>query len=104
MLGQLIERIITGPAADLETLVKADIMLMGSFQYTIEAHDIDLILVYRNADYDSIKSLKDVLATAIFEAFKIPVHYTTLSYDEYDQMWELRQERQCVLYTSCITK
>lgn len=76
MLGKLIERIITGPASDLETVVKADIMLMGSFQYTIEAHDIDLILVYRNADYDSIKSLKDVLATAIFEAFKIPVHYT----------------------------
>lgn len=37
ILGQLIERIMTEQASDLEESVKADVFLMGSFQYTEEA-------------------------------------------------------------------
>lgn len=103
MLGRLIEKTITGPAYDLEASVKVDIMLMGSFQYTSEANDIDLVFVYRNADYDNVKKLKDILATAVFETFKIPVHYTTLSRDEYEQMMELQQEKHLVLFESSTT-
>ena len=47
ILGQLIERIMTEQASDLEESVKADVFLMGSFQYTEEANDIDLILIYK---------------------------------------------------------
>ncbi|MFR5467832.1 MAG: hypothetical protein ACLTIC_03195 [Waltera sp.] len=31
----------------MEESVKADVFLMGSFQYTEEANDIDLILIYK---------------------------------------------------------
>lgn len=63
----------------MEESVKADVFLMGSFQYTEEANDIDLILIYSIANYDAMKRLKDVLAEAIYDTFNIPVHYTTLS-------------------------
>ena len=33
---------MTEQASDLEESVKADVFLMGSFQYTEEANDIDL--------------------------------------------------------------
>ena len=95
ILGQLIERIMTEQASDLEESVKADVFLMGSFQYTEEANDIDLILIYSIANYDAMKRLKDVLAEA---TFNIPVHYTTLSENEYEEMYALRQEKQCVLF------
>lgn len=38
---------MTEQASDLEESVKADVFLMGSFQYTEEANDIDLILIYK---------------------------------------------------------
>ena len=98
ILGQLIERIMTEQASDLEESVKADVFLMGSFQYTEEANDIDLILIYSIANYDAMKRLKDVLAEAIYDTFNIPVHYTTLSENEYEEMYALRQEKQCVLF------
>lgn len=52
---------MTEQASDLEESVKADVFLMGSFQYTEEANDIDLILIYSIANYDAMKRLKDVL-------------------------------------------
>lgn len=83
---------------DLEESVKADIFLMGSFQRTENANDIDLVLVYKIANYNDIKRLKDVLAEVIYETFNIPVHYTTLSENEYEEMQTLRQEMYCVLF------
>ncbi len=50
------------------------------------------------ANYDAMKRLKDVLAEAIYDTFNIPVHYTTLSENEYEEMYALRQEKQCVLF------
>lgn len=46
----------------------------------------------------TMKRLKDVLAEAIYDTFNIPVHYTTLSENEYEEMYALRQEKQCVLF------
>lgn len=46
----------------------------------------------------AMKRLKDVLAEAIYDTFNIPVHYTTLSENEYEEMYALRQEKQCVLF------
>ena len=34
----------------------------------------------------------------IDDTFNIPVHYTTLSENEYEEMYALRQEKQCVLF------
>ena len=56
------------------------------------------ILIYSIANYDAMKRLKDVLAEAIYDTFNIPVHYTTLSENEYEEMYALRQEKQCVLF------
>lgn len=104
MLGQLIEKTINDSAYDLEASVKADILLMGSFQYSTEASDIDLVFIYRISNYENIRRLKKVLSEVIWESFKIPVHYTTLSKNEYGQMIELRQEKSCVLYEYSFTK
>ena len=98
ILGQLIEKIMTEQALDLEESVNADVFLMGSFQYTEDANDIDLILVYKKSNYDEIKRLKDFLAEVIYESFNIQVHYTTLSENEYEEMKALRQEKQCALF------
>lgn len=46
---------MTEQASDLEESVKADVFLMGSFQYTEEANDIDLILIYSILEMNSIK-------------------------------------------------
>ena len=46
----------------------------------------------------TMKRLKDVLAEAIYDTCNIPVHYTTLSENEYEEMYALRQEKQCVLF------
>lgn len=81
----------------MEESVKADVFLMGSFQYTEEANDIDLILIYSIANYDAMKRLKDVLAEAIYDTFNIPVHYTTLSENEYEEMYALRNIKQYLL-------
>ena len=95
---------MTGPALNLEESVNADVYLMGSFLYSEYANDIDLVLVYRNANYNNIKKLKSLLAEAIYKTFHISVHYTTLSKREYEEMKDLRLEKHCVLYESCRLK
>ena len=89
---------MTGPDWDMEEIVKADVILMGSFIDTEEANDIDLIFVYRTDKFNLIKILKNDLAEEIFKTFHIPVHYTTLSWGEYGEMEELRLEKNCVLF------
>ena len=48
-----------GQALALEESVKADVILIGSFQCTVYANDIDL---YKIPDYEKIKELKKFLA------------------------------------------
>lgn len=92
---------MTGPALDLEESVNADVFLMGSFLYTEDANDIDLVFVYKKANYNNIRILKTAIAEAVFETFHISVHYTTLSNREYEEMNELRMEKNSVLFESC---
>lgn len=91
-----------GTALDLEESVSADVFLMGSFLYTTDAKDIDLVFVYRIANYDNIKNLKKILAEAIYNTFNIPVHYTTLSQSEFEEMKELRLEKNSLLFEARI--
>jgi predicted nucleotidyltransferase len=98
ILGQLIEKIMLGQALALEESVKADVILIGSFQCTVYANDIDLILIYKIPDYEKIKELKKILARAVYEKFKILVHYTTLSKSEYEEMKDLQKEKNSILF------
>lgn len=91
---------MTGEAFDLEKIVNADVFLMGSFLYTSEANDIDLVLVYKVANYEHIKKLKKILAEAIFKKFHISIHFTTLNQEEYEAMDEFRLESNCLLFES----
>ena len=70
---------------------------MGSFQFEKTANDIDLILVYKNADYVAIKKLKGLITETLTNEFGLPVHYTTLSQNEYAEMEQLRLERQQIV-------
>jgi len=71
-------------------LIKAALNLRGGAGFDV--------YIYSIANYDAMKRLKDVLAEAIYDTFNIPVHYTTLSENEYEEMYALRQEKQCVLF------
>lgn len=87
-----------GRALALEEAIKADVILIGSFQRTVNANDIDLILIYKIPDYEKIKELKNILARAAYERFNISVHYTTLSKSEYEEMKELQKEENSILF------
>ena len=97
-LGRLIEKTITNSV--LEEKISVKVILMGSFQFQKTANDIDLILVYKNADYAAIKKLKGLITEALTNEFGLPVHYTTLSQNEYAEMGQLSLERQQVIYYS----
>lgn len=98
ILGQLIERIMTETAQDLESSIRVSIVLMGSFQSSIEVNDIDLILIYDKLNIRKLKELKIRLANSIYERYKIPVHYTTLSMKEYKEMTQLHAEKHICVY------
>ena len=45
-----------------------------------------------------MKRIKNVLAEANYDTINIPIHKTTLSENEYEEMYALREEKQCVLF------
>lgn len=89
---------MTGVAWDFERTVKASVILMGSFQYTKSANDIDLIIVYENADYAALKKIKNFITSALYSEFGLPVHYTTLSQNEYAEMGQLHIEKHQIIF------
>ncbi len=89
---------MTEAARDLEGSVRVSIILMGSFQSSMEVNDIDLILVYDKLNISKLKELKMRLANSIYEHYKIPVHYTTLSMNEYMEMTQLHAEKHICIY------
>ena len=83
---------------DLEDSISVSIVLIGSFQSSSEVNDIDLILIYSKLDIIKLKELKMRLANSIYEYYKIPVHYTTLSVKEYKEMTQLHAEKHICIY------
>lgn len=98
ILGQLIERIMTEDAQGLQDDVRISIVLMGSFQSSGKVSDIDLILIYDKLNMYKLKELKIRLANSVYEHYKIPVHYTTLSAKEYKEMTHLHKEKHICIY------
>lgn len=89
---------MTETAQDLESSVRVSIVLMGSFQSSIEVNDIDLILIYDKLNMTKLTEFKIRLANSIYEYYKIPVHYTTLSVKEYNEMTQLHEEKHVCIY------
>lgn len=85
-------------AQDLEGAVRVSVVLMGSFLSSDEVNDIDLILIYDKLNMTKLKELKIRLANSIYEQYKIPVHYTTLSEKEYKEMTQLHREKHVRIY------
>lgn len=79
-------------------LEKAELTLISMLSKTKKVITTPPPVLCSIANYDAMKRLKDVLAEAIYDTFNIPVHYTTLSENEYEEMYALRQEKQCVLF------
>lgn len=84
----------------LEDNVKASVILMGSFQFEKSANDIDLIIVYKIANYVALKKLKSIITKTLNDEFGLPVHYTTLSQNEYAEMEQLHKEKQQIIFDS----
>lgn len=97
-VGQLIEKIMTENAQGLEDSVEASVILIGSFQNSLEANDVDLIIVYDELNIESLKALKTQIASKNYEQYKIPVDYTTLSRKEYNEMTQLRVEKHIIIF------
>ena len=89
-----------GSGKAYEKKVKASIILIGSFQNTKKANDIDLIIIYEKYDSAALRELKNLIAIALNEEFELPIHYTTLSYKEYIQMEQLQAEKHKIVYTT----
>lgn len=93
---------MTGSAEVYEKKLNASIILIGSFQDTKKANDIDLIVLYEKYDFFALRKLKDLIAIALNCEFSLPIHYTTLSYKEYSQMEQLQVEKHRIIYaTTC---
>ena len=98
ILGHVIERIMINDAYDLEDCVRTKIILMGSFQFTKLVNDIDLIIVYEISDYIALKKIKKIISNALYNTFGLPVHYTTLSKNEYIAMKHLHMEKHQIIF------
>ncbi len=62
------------------------IYLFGSFTKTDNANDIDILIIYHYfEDFEKIKTLlklKKKIGNKIYNTFKIPIHFMTLSTKE----------------------
>ena len=89
---------MTEDAQGLQDDVRISIVLMGSFQSSGKVSDIDLILIYDKLNMYKLKELKIRLANSVYEHYKIPVHYTTISAKEYKEMTHLHKEKHICIY------
>lgn len=85
---------------DLQKEVEASIILMGSFQYSDIANDIDLIIVYNNYDFEALKKLKQMIANMLSNEFYLPIHFTTLSNKEYIETKKLHKEKHTFIFVN----
>lgn len=96
----MIGNVIIGSAEVYEKIINASIILIGSFQDTRKANDIDLIILYQKYDFFALRKLKNLIAIALDCEFGLPIHYTTLSYKEYFQMEQLQVEKHRIVYAA----
>ena len=89
---------MTGPVRDLEGDGRVSVILMGSFQFSKEANDIDLILVYENISFTTLTAIKRLIAQKLLEEFDLLTHYTTLSKREYREMKQLHEEKHLMIF------
>ena len=89
---------MTEDVQDLECAIRVSIVLIGSFQNSKEVNDIDLILIYDKFNMNELRELKIRLANSIYDHYKIPIHYTTLSAKEYKEMTQLHEEKHICIY------
>lgn len=89
---------MTDSGEEYERIVNSSIILIGSFQNSKNANDIDLIIIYEKYDFVALRALKNIIAVSLNHAFGLPVHYTTLSYKEYFQAQKLHVEKHRLVY------
>lgn len=89
---------MTGSELYLEKKIEASIYLMGSFQDSVEANDIDLIIVYREYDFQALRKIKSSIERSLSGEFGLPIHFTTLSDCEYLEVENIRSERHQIIF------
>lgn len=57
-----------------------------------EANDIDILVVYSNLSFDIIKDLKRNISISLQREFLKPVHFTTLSLKELQNIKNIKLE------------
>lgn len=86
ILDLLIERIINEG-----NFTGIKVVLFGSFLNKDKYNDIDILLVYKDIPFSSVKELKSKIFLALQDEFTVPVHFTTLRLEEYLADLELQQ-------------
>lgn len=91
---------MTDSAVELEREIEASVILMGSFQDTETANDIDLIIIYDKYDFKALRKIKELISITLNHEFGLPIHYTTLSNSEYFEMEKLHVEKHQILFAA----
>ena len=96
ILDREIERII----ASLENDLEVSIYLFGSFMSGEKSNDIDLLIVYNNGFYAQIKELKKVVSLQLQRKYNIPIHFTTLTKEEFECLENMKAMQAHVVYSN----
>ncbi len=85
MLKKMIRETIY--STDETNKIIESIYLFGSFTKSDSANDIDILIIYKSfEDPDKLKrvfSIKKQIGNRIYTTFKTPIHYMTLSTEEW---------------------
>lgn len=73
----------------LENELEVNIYLFGSFLVKREANDIDLLILYGDISHHKVNGLKYDISVILQEKFHLPVHFTTLSREEVEDIKEI---------------
>ena len=61
--------------------------------------DIDLLIVYNTGFYAQVKNLKRVISSYLQRQFNLPIHFTTLTKEEFECLENMKTMQMHVVYS-----
>ncbi|WP_408605970.1 nucleotidyltransferase domain-containing protein [Anaerosporobacter mobilis] len=82
--------------------IDVSIYLFGSFIYKEQANDIDILILYDSGklkrNYQLIFSIKNKVGTFLQFQYNLPIHFTTLSYNELNECSSIKIGEYILLF------
>lgn len=79
--------------------MEASIFLFGSFMLREQCEDIDLLIVYNIGFYEQVKNLKRAISLVLQKQFNLPIHFTTLTREEFECLEDTKTMQMHVVYS-----